>query len=270
MSSANNFLTSPGNPITFDSYRDIKAYVINLDREISRYDLTRRELINVGFSNIQRWPATDYKKEDVVTELRLLGSTRLDRFYNCAEMSCLLSHFRVMHNFLIGSDPYCLIFEDDAIPVPEFKDVADFSDIKYGEVDLLSFGGAYAAPNIDSWKPGTEMWNTTNWDIVREAEKNGSTHVSDCCFWMSHAYLLSRKGAYKLLQDYAAWGSSSVYRIPFIDVYMSSNRNLKNKFSIYRKMKNPQQYATGDRFGDRFCGIIHQRADFKSTISGAT
>jgi hypothetical protein len=87
---------------------------------------------------------------------------------------------------------------------------------------------------------------------------------------LAHAYLLSRKGAYRLLQDYAVWGSSSVYRIPFIDVYMSSNRNIKNKLSIYRKMKNPEQYATGDRFGDRFCGIIHQRGDFKSTILDAT
>ena len=258
-----------GKPITFESYRDIKGYIINLDRERWRYDITRRELVNVGFSNLHRWPATDYNKEDVVTEMRTLGATRLERFYNCAEMSCLLSHFRIMHNFLIGTDPYCLIFEDDAIPVPEFKNVADFPDISYGDVDLLALGCAYAAPNNALWRPNSPEWNTTNWDPVREAEKNGSTHISDCCFWLSHAYLLSRKGAYRLLQDYSAWASSDTYRIPFMDVYMSSNRNIKNKISIYRKMANPGQYSTGDRFGDRFCGIIHQRADFKSTIVGA-
>lgn len=262
--------TEIGKPITFESYRDIKGYIINLDRERHRYDVTRRELVNVGFSNLHRWSATDYKQEDVVAEMRTLGATKLERFYNCAEMSCLLSHFRIMHNFLIGSDPYCLIFEDDAIPVPEFKDVANFADINYGDVDLLSFGGAYAAPTHALWKPNSAEWSTSNWEPVLEAEKNGRTHVSDCCFWLSHAYMLSRRGAYKLLQDYSAWASSEAYRIPFMDVYMSCNRNIKNKLSIYRKFANPQQYATGDRFGDRFCGIIHQRADFKSTIVGAS
>ena len=258
-----------GKPVTFESYKDFKAYVVNLDRESWRYDVAYQELTSLGFTNVSRWAATDYKKEDVVAEMRALGSTRLDRFYNCAEMSCLLSHFRILNHFLSGTDPYCLVFEDDVVAIPEFKEQSSFSDIHYGEFDLLSFGGPYAGPDYASWKPDSTMWNTSNWAPLLEAEKRGASHVSDCCFWQSHAYLISRKGAYRLLQDYPAWGSSSEYRIPFMDVYMSSNRNIKNKLICYRKMRNLEQYSIGDKYGDRFCGIMFQRADFKSTILGA-
>lgn len=178
--------------VTFDSYKDIKGYVINLDRERWRYDIARKELTDLGFTNIHRWEATDYHTEDVVSEMRLLGATRLDRFYNCAEMACLLSHFRAIYAFLISKEPYCMIFEDDVVAVPEFKS----------------------------------------------------------------------------LQDYPAWSSSCEYRIPFMDVYMSSNRSIKNKL-IAHKPKSPEKYSIGDRFGYRFRGIMFQRKDFKSTIVGA-
>jgi len=255
--------------VTFDSYRDIKGYVINLDRERWRYDVARKELIGLGFSNIERWAATDYHKEDVVTEMRTLGSTRLDRFYNRAEMSCLLSHFRIFNHFLSGTDSHCLVFEDDVVAVPNFKSLCDFNDIYYGDFDLLSFGGPYSGPDYASWKPGTKAWDTSNLEPLLEAERKGSSHVSNCCFWQSHAYLLSRKGAYRLLQDYPAWGSSNEYRIPFMDVYMSSNRNIQNKLVLNRNIENPAQYSIGDKYGDRFCGIMFQRAEFKSTILAA-
>jgi len=258
-----------GDLVTFESYRDVKGYVINLDRERWRYDVARKELVGLGFSNIERWSATDYKNEDVVTELKTLGATRLDRFYNCAEISCILSHFRVLQHFLSGTDPYCLVFEDDVVAIPEFKEVADFTDIRWGSFDLLSFGGPFAGPDYASWKPGTEAWKTSNLEPLRETERIGASHVSNCCFWQSHAYMVSRKEAYRLLQDYPAWGSSDEYRIPFMDVYMSSNRNIQNKLICYRKIANPQQYSIGDKYGDRFCGIMFQRAEFKSTILAA-
>lgn len=252
--------------VTFDSYRDFKGYVINLDRERWRYDESRKDLTRLGFTNIVRWRATDFRDEDVEAEIRALGTTRLDRFYNCAEMACVLSHLRVMHDFLASNEPYCFIFEDDVVPIPAFKKMADFPDIKYGDFDLLCFGGAYAGPDYASWKPGTPAWNTSNLIPLHEAEKTGSTHVNNCCFWMAHAYMLSRKGAHNLVRDYAAWSSSVEYRIPFIDVYLSSHKGIRNKLLINRDIPDIEQYTSGYKFGDRFCGIMFQRANYKSTI----
>lgn len=254
--------------VDFESYKDIKGYVINLDRERWRYDTARKELISLGFTNIHRWEATDYKKEDVVTEMRRLGAGRLDRFYNCAEMACLLSHFRIINNFLSGNDTHCLIFEDDVVACPEFDELKDFPDISWEDFDLLSFGGFFAGPDYSSWTPGKNGWDTTNFNILNEAENKKASHVSDCCFWHAHAYLLSRAGAYKLLQDYPAWASSAEYRIPFMDVYMSSNRNIRNKL-ICHKPNNPEKYSLGDVFGYRLRGILFQRKEFKSTILNA-
>lgn len=254
--------------VTFDSYKDIKGYVINLARERWRYDIARKELTDLGFTNIHRWEATDYNTEDVVSEMGLLGATRLDRFYNCAEMACLLSHFRAMYSFLVSKDPYCIIFEDDVVAVPDFKVLQDFLDIMWGDFDLLSFGGPFAGATYETWTPGKHGWDTTNFDLLLEADAKGASHVSDCCFWQSHAYILSRRGAYKLLQDYPAWSSSYEYRIPFMDVYMSSNRSIKNKLIAY-KPKKPEQYSVGDEFGYRFRGLMFQRKEFASTILGA-
>lgn len=259
-----------GAPVTFDSYKDIRGYVINLDRERWRYDVARKELTEAGFTNIHRWTATDYKEEDVVTEMRTLGATKLERFYNCAEMACALSHLRIMHHFLTTKDPYCFIFEDDVITIPEFKQVANFNDIKYGEFDLLCFGAAYASPDHASWRPGSVEWYTTNFKPLAEAEEQGKSHVSNCCFWLAHAYLINRKAAYTLTRNYSDWVSCNEYRVPFIDVYMSCERKIRNKLLSYRKMDNPAQYSTGNRFGDRFCGIMMQRAGFNSTIVNAS
>ena len=248
----------PGTPVTFDSYRDFKGYIINLDREVERYVTSRKELTAVGFSNIERWTATDYRNEDVVTELRILGATRLERFSNSAEIACVLSHLRVIRHFLTTSDQYCFIFEDDVTPVENFREMADFQDICYGDFDLLWFGGCYAGPEYHLWGMKSDLRQ------LHAAQMRGSTHVDDCCFWQAHAYLLSRKGAYRLLQDYAEWASSSEYKKPHIDVYLSSNRNIKNKFLCNQKIANVEQYMHP---GDRLCGILLQKNSYISTIT---
>lgn len=141
-------------PVTFDSYKDFKGYVINLNRETWRYEEVYRKLTSVGFTNIERVSAVDYKETDVNAEIRLMGAQRLERFVSDAEIAVTLSHFRAMQLFLSSGDPYCFIFEDDVTPIAKFRDHADFNDIYYGDFDLLCFGGAYAGRDYDSWEIG--------------------------------------------------------------------------------------------------------------------
>lgn len=246
--------------VTFDSYRDFKGYVINLDREYWRYEVSRKKLVGCGFTNIERLPAVDFREYDVNVEIRRMGARRLERFVCDAEIAVALSHFKAMHTFLASGDEYCFIFEDDVAPIADFRELADFPDIYYGDFDLLCFGAAYAGENFGSW--GTE-----NLQQIKDAQKNGATHVSDCCFWQGHAYMLSRKAAYKLLQDYHSWASSEDYRPPHIDVYLSSHRGIKNKLVCNQKISDVGQYMQGVKFANRLCGIMFQEGDYDSTVN---
>jgi hypothetical protein len=246
-----------GVPVTFDSYRDFKGYVINLDHEVERYATSRKELTAVGFSNIERWPATDCRNEDVVEEIRTLGATRLERFSSDTEIACALSHLRAIRHFLTTKDHYCFIFEDDVAPVENFREMADFQDIYYGDFDLLCFGGCYAGPEYHLWGMKSDL------SQLREAQAKGSTHIDDCCFWQAHAYLISRRGAYRLLQDYAEWASSIEHKKPQIDAYLSSNRNVRNKFLCNQRIANATQYMHP---GDRLCGILLQKNNYERSV----
>ena len=247
--------------VTFDSYKDINAYVISLERERWRYAVARKDLVSLGFSNIIRWKATDYKTEDCASEMRTLGATRLDRFYNCAEMACVLSHLRVMYDFLRSNEPYCFIFEDDVVPIENFDEVSSFGDIHYGDFDLLCFGGFYTGPSYDLWGLKSDL------SQIEEAKKLGKSYIDNCCFQFSHAYLISRKAAYQLTRDYASWASSVEHRMPQLDVYISSNSNIRRKLLVNQNIPHRERYMAA---GDRLCGILMQRAEFKSTIVKAT
>ena len=247
-------------PVTFDSYKDFKGYVINLDRNPWRYTEALRKLSDVGFTNIERVSAVDYKTRDVNAEIRCMGTQHLERFVNDAEIAVALSHFKAMHMFLAGTDEYCFIFEDDVVPLPNFRELADFHDIYYGEFDLLCFGGAYSAPSYI-------FWGIDDVGQLRTAHENNSTHISDCCFWQAHAYLINRKAAYSLLQDYGNWTSSEEYRHPHIDVYLSAHRGIRNKLICNQKINDVGQYMQGVKFAHRLCGIMFQEGNYASTVN---
>lgn len=256
-----------GDPVTFDSYRDVKGYVINLDRTRWRYNETRRKLTNLGFTNISRWEATDYKLENVVSELRILGATRLERFVNDAEIALVLSHYRIWANFLAGSDPYCLVFEDDVVGVKNFNELANFKAVKYGDFDILCFGGVYLdLTDVDG--------NRSHMDIGKAKELQGDgSCLKDVSFWHSHAYMISREGAYKALYGYPAWMSSDKYRQPQVDNYISNYRELKTLLAANRDIPDIHKYGLTDRrhptygwLADRVCGILLQERDYQSTI----
>lgn len=246
--------------VTFASYRDFKGYVISLDREKWRYEEARRKLTKAGFTNIERLSAIDYNTRDVNEEIRRMGARHLERFVSDAEIAVALSHFKAMHTFLAGPDEYCFIFEDDVIPVPDFRELSDFHDIHYGEFDLLCFGGAYSAPSY-------VFWGIDDASQLRQAHENNSTHINNCCFWQAHAYLINRKAAYKLLQDYGSWTRSEEYRHPHIDVYLSSHRGIKNKLICNQKISDVGQYMQGVKFAHRLCGIMFQEGDYDSTVN---
>ena len=243
-------------PVTFDSYRGFKGYVINVDRARWRYDEAFSKLAAEGFTGTERVAAVDFEKIDVKDEIRRMGVTRLERFNNDSEIAVVLSHFKAMHTFLSTSDEYCLIFEDDVTPIEGFRELADFKDINYGEFELLGFGGGYLSP----------IWNghdDSNLTLLRLSQRTKASHVNDCCFWQMHAYMLSRKAAYTLTREYSSWVNLGFG--PQIDGYLTGTRSIRNKLLNNQNIPNIEKYMHGKFSADRLCGIMFQEGSYVST-----
>ena len=245
--------------VTFESYRDFKGYVINLDREQHKYLNARKNLTKLGFSNIARWSATDYRQEDVDVELKNMGEVKLDKFVNNAEKALAISHYKIWTNFLASDEKYCLIFEDDVIGSENFKNYADFTDISYGDFDLLFFGGVFL-----SCLDHKNKKICTSLKEAKELQKNKSC-IANPVFWQAHAYLISRKGAYKAVLGYPEWLSSKKKQMAAIDIYLANHEGLDILLSANQDIPNIGKYSLADHWyadygaiSERICGILLQ------------
>lgn len=264
-----------GKPVTFDSYKDVKGYIINLDRENWRYGLAHSNLSRLGFSNLTRWKAADYKVEDVNEEFRRLGATKLDRYVTDGEIATTLSHYRVWLNFLSGTDPYCLVFEDDVVAGANFKQTADFMDLHYGNFELLSFGGIVLDLLDPSGEPTIDGLRRKVLPISEIRRMQGNlSYLKNCTFNQTHAYLLSRAGAFKAVNNLASCLSSEEYRYPQIDHYLARSSKVDIAIASNTEIPNKEKYRLTDMlyhehesFGvSRICGILYQGVEFPSTV----
>ena len=84
----------------------IKVYVINLTKDIERLEKINKHLkyLNIEF---ERFPAV-YGKD--------LNPT-LYPWSPRGQLGCSLSHINVAKKFLETTDPFCLVIEDDAVPL---------------------------------------------------------------------------------------------------------------------------------------------------------
>ena len=246
------------NSVTFESYRHLPGYIINLDKDRLRYWETRTRLVTLGFTNIHRREAVDFRKEDVNREIRRMGVGHLERFHNDAEIACALSHIKVMNHFLASKEEYCLVFEDDLIAHPNFKNLSSFDDINYGEFDVLMFGGVF----VSYTKNEEKIFNLTE---LKKAQ-NKQTHVDNANFWQTHAYLASREFAYKVVSRYRDWTGTEEYRYPQLDNYISGAPWFKTKLICDQSSAEKHRYRLHNEFAHNLCGILFQDNNLPSNI----
>ena len=87
------------------------AYVINLEREKTRWQKTQRNLTKIGI-NPKKWVATDKNSNEVKDILDNIGF----KFgMNLGTIACYLSHKKLWEYLYSIEVPYAFIFEDDII-----------------------------------------------------------------------------------------------------------------------------------------------------------
>jgi GR25 family glycosyltransferase involved in LPS biosynthesis len=174
------------------------AYVINLDRRADRLEAFRKAHPELE-DRVNRQPAYDGKTLTLTSELATLFKPN-DFFWKKAVMGCAMSHLSLwwklanehpdIHNYLI--------FEDDAQLKPGWEEILEKSMAHIPEdYDVLYLGGILP-PNREAFQtvlePVTKYYSRVKPHSVF-GQNPPTTYFHSCAY----AYILSRKGAVKIL-----------------------------------------------------------------------
>jgi len=174
------------------------AYVINLDRRADRLEAFTKAHPELE-GRVNRQPAYDGKTLTLTPELATLFKPN-DFFWKKAVMGCAMSHLSLWWK-LVNEHPDIhnyLIFEDDAQLKPGWEEILEKSMAHVPEdYDVLYLGGILP-PNRDAFQtvlePVTKYYSRVKPHSVF-GQNPPSTYFHSCAY----AYILSRKGAVKIL-----------------------------------------------------------------------
>jgi GR25 family glycosyltransferase involved in LPS biosynthesis len=141
-------------------------------------------------------------------------------------LGCAMAHIKTWKTFLSTNEPYCVIFEDDAIFEPDFKQNFDLC-LKHVPTDF------------DIFYIGCVFNNNFNNININQYIK-----IPDC-FLGTHSYIISRKGAEKLLKHI----DKNIYTHVDIMIYALF---LNNKITVYSTIKRLVYQTSTDKRSTSF------------------
>jgi len=184
--------------IKLDSMKNIKkSYVINLERRpdkliefFDRYPYKKE--------NVEIFKAVDGSKITLTDEIKKIlinyikKNPHKDGKYGPikGELGCTLSHIKIWKSIINNEDldlnDMVAIFEDDAFFYHDFDKIWNKNNIP-NDVDLLYIGGRFNENYIPK--------NILNWCKIKN-----NLYVTNFEDRTTHSYIISKKGAYKLLK----------------------------------------------------------------------
>lgn len=217
-----------------------RAVVISLNRHLHRYEETKSLMEKAGFTNIRRFEAVDgfFTDDQFFESLNIYSGTP-------GQKGCAASHLLVWEDFLAHSDmDYLFVAEDDMLPHSDFADIFPrYWKLTPKPFDIVFVGNQMKCKSLRTFvlpKP------------------------SSC----THAYIISKEGARKLLDLYRLIPKDAVKR-HVIDIFMFKlmNKKLINYYcyngSLFKDLKNLEN---GNVFLGRDTGICFQNKKLGSSI----
>jgi len=219
--------------------------VINLKRHPQRFEVTKGLMEAAGFTNVQRFDAIDgYFTDSQFFEALNVYSG------GPGQKGCAASHLLVWENFLESSDKeWLFVAEDDMLPHSDFS-------------HLFPIYWDKTPKDFDIVMVGNQM----------DAHPSDPLVVSKPCFCM-HAYIVSKKGATKLLNAYATIAKNDI-NVHVIDIFLINVMN--GRFPIpsplvyycYNGTPFPDFVNKDLIFNYRDSGICFQNRSLGTSIHG--
>jgi GR25 family glycosyltransferase involved in LPS biosynthesis len=120
-----NLVTKPPEP-------KYKVFVINLERSKARWASMCRQFQAQGFTNFEKWVATDAQTLDQHPDRKLidkdvwnkakLGGRRYHFDHNMGSLGCYLSHIHLWEHIASSDLDFGIVIEDDARVCRDFHD----------------------------------------------------------------------------------------------------------------------------------------------------
>ena len=234
-------------PLNFEEFLNGPAIILSLpEYKDTRYEYTKKKLNDVGFTNINYFQGIHGYNDDInkiSNELNINFTSEVKTLKGC--IGCLLSSIQIWKKIVDEDLPYLIIFEDDALPEPEFKTMAkEWYDETPKQLHALYLGSQFY-----------------------DDKYNGIKVVSSPCF-CTHAYVLTNAGAKRFLE--LSLNNNNLDRV---DCEMMRWQNEKlivwynwNNIGIYNK-SFPNNIPNIDSiFTPRDNGLIYQNYKFESAI----
>lgn len=171
----------------------MKAYVINLDRDIKKWDTFKQNWENEKL-DFEKISATDGQKLLQSPKHKL---TNLCQLFCTPKMAgCFASHKQCWQNVIDHNLPYAVILEDDAIPTSNFSQLGSFLSKVPSDWDLFYIGYLNYSGSIK----GNSLFLN---EIMGKVPEKISDHVfKPGVVGSAHGYLVSQKGAKKLQKKF--------------------------------------------------------------------
>ena len=211
--------------------KKLEYHVINLDRDKERWESVVEELVSKGvpkrkIKRIKAVYGANLTPEELATNTTFVAR----HFSTKGTIGCYLSHRSCWEQTLNSNQPYQIFLEDDVLVADNFSQKVatilqeietDCPDTRNGNWDVI-FLGALGCVHPNQRKHGLNWIAAIMSGGLRrpKAELEGAPH---CHLPLrplgAHAYILSKRGAQKLLQhcwrvsghvDVVAWGLPSL------------------------------------------------------------
>jgi len=173
--------------------KQIPVFCINLDRRPERYDLFTKQR-GVAELKIQRVSAVDGAKINPVKSPYISNQTKINILHNTRRshgeidtigaIGCSLSHYSVWKRFLETDSSHCLVLEDDA-------------QVRHGLTELVK-AASVGVPDFDVWLLSYKLYDKT----LLPVGQGSKAWKSPVNFWGTSAYIVSRAGAKRLMEDF--------------------------------------------------------------------
>lgn len=204
--------------------RDIKTYAINLDKNIKKFDELNKSFNKLGIYP-ERFKAIygkDLDKDyiDRIThpyvQYTIENGRSIDAdVANEGSIGCSLSHIKLWEKLLYSDQDYFLILEDDAFP-------------NYEE-NLINDINSYLNKVTETDKKWDIIYLGYSKSFINKDNKINDIYAIKSIIFTTHAYIISKKGAAKLLEK----AFPIIHQIDSYMSFMYMNRNIK----AYRDIK---------------------------------
>lgn len=237
--------------LTFEEFLQLPCYVINLDRNPERWEICEKRIQEAGFTNYKRISGVDGKNSELLKkEWELLNNPKFAKWDTefvtyPGKQGCFLSHFKIWKDILDKKIPYAIVFEDDVLFHPQWKELAkNYFDNTPKEFDIVYLGAQF--------------------------EFHSQYHIDKGPVFCTHAMLVSYSGIQKLY-SYLLDAPGGVYTIDcmIIDLMKShySNPRILNWYVWNARSFYPSEMQNMPKgWTKRNCGLIFQDEHFGSEV----